>query len=426
MSFAHLGLSETLLRAVADLGHQAPTSVQERTIPLVMAGRDLLAAAQTGTGKTGAFAIPVLERFKQHGGPGSAPRALVLTPTRELAAQVAQSFRDYGRHMSLRSEAVYGGVGMYDQIKALRRGIDILIATPGRLLDHVERRTVRLSGVEVLILDEGDRMLDMGFLPAIRRIIDLLPTERQNLLFSATFCSEVRKLSATLMRDPAVIDVAPRNSTAERVEHHVHHVDQDHKRALLVHLLHAGDWGQTLVFARTKHGAERLAEQLYRDGVLATAIHGNKSQGARTTALTQFKQRKVRVLVATDVAARGIDVEGLSHVVNFDMPNAPEDYIHRIGRTGRAGKSGAAVSLVSGDERKQLQDIQRLLGRTLPASVVEGFEPRARPDLEANARPAGNHRPHRQPQGQKHHQAHRRDHGGEGRSQGFKPARKAR
>ena len=425
MSFAHLGLPETLLRAVADLGHQAPTPVQERTIPLVMAGRDLLAAAQTGTGKTAAFAIPVLTRLKTHAGPGSAPRALVLTPTRELTAQVAQSFRDYGRHMSLRSEAVYGGVGMYDQIKALRRGIDVLIATPGRLLDHVERRTVRLSGVEVLILDEGDRMLDMGFLPAIRRIIDLLPAERQNLLFSATFCPEVRRLSSTLMRDPEVIDVAPRNSTAQRVEHHVHHVDQDHKRALLVHLLHYGNWGQTLVFARTKHGADRLAEQLSRDGVLATAIHGNKSQGARTKALTQFKQRKVRVLVATDVAARGIDVEGLSHVVNFDMPNAAEDYIHRIGRTGRAGASGRAVSLVSGDEREQLQDIQRLLGRTLPASVVEGFEPRARPDTVANARPAGNRPPHRQPQGQKHHHAHRRDHGVEGRSQGFKPGRKA-
>ena len=228
------------------------------------------------------------------------------------------------------------------------------------------------------------------------------------------------------MRDPEVIDVAPRNSTAQRVEHHVHHVDQDHKRALLVHLLHYGNWGQTLVFARTKHGADRLAEQLYRDGVLATAIHGNKSQGARTKALTQFKQRKVRVLVATDVAARGIDVEGLSHVVNFDMPNAAEDYIHRIGRTGRAGASGRAVSLVSGDEREQLQDIQRLLGRTLPASVVEGFEPRARPEPVANARPAGNRRPHRQPQGREHHHAHRRDHGGEGRSQGFKPGRKAR
>lgn len=279
MSFAHLGLSETLLRAVADLGHRTPTPVQERTIPLARAGRDLLAAAQTGTGKTAAFAIPVLTRLKTHAGPGSAPRALVLTPTRELAAQVGQSFRTYGRHMSLRSEAVYGGVGMYDQINALRRGIDILIATPGRLLDHVERRTVRLSGVEILILDEGDRMLDMGFLPAIRRIIDLLPAERQNLLFSATFCPEVRRLSSsTLMRDPEVIDVAPRNSTSERVEHHVHHVDQDHKRALLVHLLHAGDWGQTLVFARTKHEADRLAEQLYRDGVLATEIHGDKSR----------------------------------------------------------------------------------------------------------------------------------------------------
>ncbi len=422
MSFANLGLSEATLRAVTDLGHQTPTPVQRRAIPLAIAGRDLLASAQTGTGKTAAFAIPVLERLKGRGVAGAAPRALVLTPTRELAAQIAASFCDYGRHLPLRSEAVYGGVGMFNQFKALRRGIDILIATPGRLLDHVGQRSLKLSSVEILILDEADRMLDMGFMPALRRILDLLPERRQNLLFSATFSPEVRKLSSTLLHNAEVIEVAPRNATAERVEQRVHHVDKDRKRSLLVHLLHSGNWGQTLVFARTKHGAERLAEQLYRDGILATAIHGNKSQGARTKALTQFKQRKVRVLVATDVAARGIDIERVSHIVNFDLPNAPEDYIHRIGRTGRAGASGEAVSLCSADEHKQLQDIQRLLGRTLPASVVQGFEPSA--GAAAVRRPAAPRRPHRQPPAPKHR--HRRDHAGDARSEGFEPSRKAR
>jgi ATP-dependent RNA helicase RhlE len=416
MSFESLGLSEAVLRALADLGHSVPTPIQERVIPLVMAGRDVLAAAQTGTGKTAAFAIPVLERLK---GRSNRPRALVLTPTRELAAQVAASFRDYGKFLPARTEAIYGGVAMHAQVKALRRGLDAVIATPGRLLDHVERRTVDLSGIEVLILDEGDRMLDMGFMPAIRRIIELLPAGRQNLLFSATFSTEVRRLSATLMRDPEVVEVAARNATADGIEQRVVNVDREEKRALLVHLLQSGDWGQTLVFARTKHGAERLAEQLYRDGVLATAIHGDKSQGQRTKALSEFKRRQVRVLVATDVAARGIDVEGLTHVVNYDMPSAPEDYIHRIGRTGRAGASGEAVSLVSADERRQLQDIQRLLGRTLPASVVEGFEPSFRP--APPRRP-----PHRQPQGPKPHTAHRRNVGAEARSRTAKPARKMR
>jgi ATP-dependent RNA helicase RhlE len=428
MSFSELGLSEAILRAVADLGHETPTPIQQKAIPIVLAGGDLLAAAQTGTGKTAAFAMPTLARLNARGPHGAPPRALVLTPTRELAAQVAASFRDYGRHLSLQTEAVYGGVGMFPQTKALRRGVDVLVATPGRLIDHVEQRSARLSNIEVLVLDEADRMLDMGFLPAIRRIIGLLPASRQNLLFSATFSAEVRKFAATLLRNPVQVDVAPRNSAATTVTQRAFHVDKDSKRQLLVHLLRQGDWGQTLVFARTKHGAERLSDQLEREGILATAIHGDKSQGQRTRALDQFKQGRVRVLVATDVAARGIDVDGLTHVVNFDMPNSPEDYVHRIGRTGRAGASGEAISLVSGEERDQLKDIERLLGRTLSAATVEGYEPTQRSAARPQAQPAGARRRHAQahsPAGQ--HHAHRRDaSGGRTHGQGRTPSRKGR
>jgi ATP-dependent RNA helicase RhlE len=393
----------------------------------VLAGGDLLAAAQTGTGKTAAFAMPTLARLNARGPHGAPPRALVLTPTRELAAQVAASFRDYGRHLSLQTEAVYGGVGMFPQTKALRRGVDVLVATPGRLIDHVEQRSARLSNIEVLVLDEADRMLDMGFLPAIRRIIGLLPASRQNLLFSATFSAEVRKFAATLLRNPVQVDVAPRNSAATTVTQRAFHVDKDNKRPLLVHLLRQGDWGQTLVFARTKHGAERLSDQLEREGILATAIHGDKSQGQRIRALDQFKQGRVRVLVATDVAARGIDVDGLTHVVNFDMPNSPEDYVHRIGRTGRAGASGEAISLVSGEERDQLKDIERLLGRTLSATSVEGYEPTQRSVARPQAQPAGARRRHAQAHNAAGHHAHRRDAGG-GRThgQGRTPSRKGR
>ena len=427
MSFSELGLSEAILRAVADLGHQTPTPIQQKAIPIVLAGGDLLAAAQTGTGKTAAFAMPTLARLNARGPHGAPPRALVLTPTRELAAQVAASFRDYGRHLSLQTEAVYGGVGMFPQTKALRRGVDVLVATPGRLIDHVEQRSARLSNIEVLVLDEADRMLDMGFLPAIRRIIGLLPASRQNLLFSATFSAEVRKFAATLLRNPVQVDVAPRNSAATTVTQRAFHVDKDNKRPLLVHLLRQGDWGQTLVFARTKHGAERLSDQLEREGILATAIHGDKSQGQRTRALDQFKQGRVRVLVATDVAARGIDVDGLTHVVNFDMPNSPEDYVHRIGRTGRAGASGEAISLVSGEERDQLKDIERLLGRTLSATTVEGYEPTQRSVARPQAQPAGARRRHAQAHNAAGHHAHRRDAGG-GRThgQGRTPSRKGR
>jgi ATP-dependent RNA helicase RhlE len=422
MSFANLGLSESLLRAIAGLGHKAPTPIQLKAIPLVMAGHDLLAGAQTGTGKTAAFALPMLERLQVRGAPGCAPRALVMTPTRELAVQVAASIGSYGRYLSVQTEAVYGGVGIGNQFKALRRGVDVLVATPGRLLDHVEQRSVTLSKVEILVLDEADRMLDMGFLPSIRRVLALLPANRQNLLFSATFSPEVRQLAATLLKQPEVIDVAPRNSAAVLVDQHVYHVDRDQKSALLVHLLRSGDWRQTLVFARTKHGADRLAEKLDRDGILVTAIHGNKSQGARTKALTGFKQGKVRVLVATDVAARGIDVEQISHVVNFDLPDAPEDYIHRIGRTGRAGASGEAVSLVSSDERKQLQDIQRLLGRTLRVSVAEGFK--STPRAQHTAGTHAGRRRNGQPQSQHKQQAHRRGNKSGGCAQGRKPSRR--
>jgi ATP-dependent RNA helicase RhlE len=427
MSFSELGLSEAILRAVADLGHETPTPIQQKAIPIVLAGGDLLAAAQTGTGKTAAFAMPTLARLNARGPHGAPPRALVLTPTRELAAQVAASFRDYGRHLSLQTEAVYGGVGMFPQTKALRRGVDVLVATPGRLIDHVEQRSARLSNIEVLVLDEADRMLDMGFLPAIRRIIGLLPASRQNLLFSATFSAEVRKFAATLLRNPVQVDVAPRNSAATTVTQRAFHVDKDNKRPLLVHLLRQGDWGQTLVFARTKHGAERLSDQLEREGILATAIHGDKSQGQRIRALDQFKQGRVRVLVATDVAARGIDVDGLTHVVNFDMPNSPEDYVHRIGRTGRAGASGEAISLVSGEERDQLKDIERLLGRTLSATSVEGYEPTQRSVARPQAQPAGARRRHAQAHNAAGHHAHRRDAGG-GRThgQGRTPSRKGR
>jgi ATP-dependent RNA helicase RhlE len=439
MSFSELGLPEAILRAVADLGHRTPTPIQQQAIPLVREGRDLLAAAQTGTGKTAAFAVPILERLETRGPNGAAPRALVLTPTRELAVQVAASFRDYGRHLSIQTEAVHGGVGMMAQTRALRRGVDVVVATPGRLLDHIGQRNARLGGIEVLVLDEADRMLDMGFLPAIRRIVGLLPGHRQNLLFSATFSTEIRQFAAGLLRNPVTVEVAPRNAAASTVEQRVLHIDRDNKRALLVHMLRTGDWGRTLVFARTKHGADRLTDQLDRDGILATAIHGNKSQGARTRALDEFRRGDVRVLVATDVAARGIDVDGITHVVNFDLPQCPEDYVHRIGRTGRAGASGQAVSLVSGEERPLLRDIERLLGRTLAKATADGFETTATPSISDRGPAPGARRRHGQSQrqaqthaktgpdparrrhGHRHDAAGRRDH-----SPAYKPSRKGR
>ncbi len=380
MPFTSLGLMDGLVRAIADQGYATPTPIQTRAIPVVLAGRDLLAAAQTGTGKTAAFTLPLLQRLHQHppARKGRRPvRALVLTPTRELAAQVGDSVRGYGRHLPLRSAVIFGGVGINPQIDTLRRGVDILVATPGRLLDHAGQGTVDLSTVEVLVLDEADRMLDMGFIRDIRRILALLPRQRQNLLFSATFSSEIRTLADGLLHNPESVEVAPRNATAERVNQQVHPVDRNRKQALLAHLVTTGGWGQTLVFTRTKHGANRLAQQLERDGISAAAIHGNKSQGARTRALGDFKQGQVRVLVATDIAARGLDIAELPHVVNYELPNVPEDYVHRIGRTARAGRDGQAVSLVCEDEMAHLKAIQRLLGQTLPTLVVAGFAPTA-------------------------------------------------
>ncbi|CDH47497.1 MAG: DEAD/DEAH box helicase [Candidatus Competibacteraceae bacterium] len=403
MPFAILGLADDLVRAVAAQGYTTPTPIQAQAIPVILAGRDLLAAAQTGTGKTAAFTLPLLQRLdiRREGRllPPGRPRALVVTPTRELAAQIVESVRVYGRHLAPRTALLVGGVSMKPQFDALRRGVDVLVATPGRLLDHISQKTVNLSNVEILVLDEADRMLDLGFLPAIRRLLALLPKRRQTLLFSATFAEPIRQLSGDFMNDPAVIDVAPRNAPADLVDQQVHPVDQDRKAALLSHLLSAGERDATLVFTRTKHGADRLSRQLERDGIRTAALHGNKSQSARTRALDDFKQGRIQVLVATDIAARGLDIVQLPRVVNYELPHVPEDYVHRIGRTGRAGCTGLAVSLVSEDETSRLHTIQRLLGRTLPSSVVEGFAPspvRRSPTAPASAAPgARRHHPQR-------------------------------
>jgi ATP-dependent RNA helicase RhlE len=377
MSFQELGLSAELLRAVDQQGYRQATPIQQQAIPLVLAGGDILAGAQTGTGKTAGFTLPLLQRLQ------AAPaaedrrrvRVLILAPTRELATQVDESVRTYGRYLPFRSTTIFGGVSINPQIGKLRKGVDVVVATPGRLLDHLRQRTIDLSGVETLVLDEADRMLDMGFIRDIRKILDALPRERQNLLFSATFSAEIRRLASDLLNAPTEIQVAPRNTAAERVSQLVHPVDKARKRELLSQLIGRGDWRQVLVFTRTKHGANRLAQQLTRDGLSAAAIHGNKSQGARTRALADFKAGDVRVLVATDIAARGLDIDGLPHVVNYELPNVPEDYVHRIGRTARAGKDGHAISLVCVDENKLLADIERLLKRTIDRDIVEGYEP---------------------------------------------------
>lgn len=386
MSFESLGLSADLLRAVADQGYTTPTPIQLQAIPEVLAGRDLMASAQTGTGKTAAFTLPLLQRLAATATGGQRHvRALVLAPTRELALQVSESVRCYGRHLPLRSTEVFGGVNINPQIAALRRGVDVLVATPGRLQDHLSRRTVDLSQVEVLVLDEADRMLDMGFLPAIERIVKLLPRERQTLLFSATFADPIRALAARFLRDPKRVEVARPNTASAAVSQSAYLVDAPRKRELLAHLIGSQDWRQVLVFTRTKHGADRLAKQLMQDGIHAAAIHGNKSQGARTRALSDFKRQAVRALIATDIAARGLDIDRLPHVVNYDLPHNPEDYVHRIGRTGRGGESGYATSLVSAEEHGQFAAIQRLLKAEIPAAVHAGFEPEQRAAL---ARPA--------------------------------------
>jgi ATP-dependent RNA helicase RhlE len=389
MSFESLGLSAELVRAVADKGYTEPTPVQREAIPAILEGRDIMAGAQTGTGKTAGFTLPLLQRLRASGPQGGrrAVRALILTPTRELAAQVAESVTAYGKHLPLKSTVVFGGVSIRPQIEQLRRGVDILVATPGRLLDHVGQKTLDLSSVEILVLDEADRMLDMGFIHDIRKILALLPKERQNLLFSATFANDIKRLADDLLNSPAMIEVARRNAPAERVVQVIHPVDRERKRELLSHLVGSRNWRQVLVFTRTKHGANRLSQQLERDGISAAAIHGNKSQGARTKALADFKSGAVRVLVATDIAARGLDIDQLPHVVNFELPNVPEDYVHRIGRTGRAGNEGEAVSLVCVDEHRLLRDIERLLKRDLPKVVIPGMEPD--PSIKAEPIPNG-------------------------------------
>ena len=383
MSFDSLGLSAALLRAVSEQGYDTPTPIQAQAIPAVLAGRDVMAAAQTGTGKTAGFTLPLLERLQAAPTQGKhrVVRALVLTPTRELAAQVMESIETYGKHLPLRAAAIFGGVSINPQISRLRRGVDILVATPGRLLDHLDQGTLDLSRLETLVLDEADRMLDMGFIRDIRRILKVLPPKRQNLLFSATFSDDIRRLANALLNNPESIEVAARNATADRISQVVHPVDRHRKRELLSFMIGSKNWKQVLVFTRTKHGANRLAEQLEKDGLSAAAIHGNKSQGARTKALADFKAGKVRVLVATDIAARGLDIDQLPHVVNYELPNVPEDYVHRIGRTGRAGNEGQAVSLVCVDELKLLKDIEKLLKRDIEEVVLPGYEP------DRNAKP---------------------------------------
>jgi ATP-dependent RNA helicase RhlE len=391
MSFDSLGLSAALLRAVADQGYHEPTPIQRKAIPLILEGRDVLAGAQTGTGKTAAFTLPLLQRLQktQQDGQRKRPRALILTPTRELAAQVGESVRTYGRHLPVKAAMIFGGVGIHPQIDKLRQGVDIVIATPGRLLDHLGQRTVDLSAVEILVLDEADRMLDMGFIRDIRKIMDRLPKQRQNLLFSATFSQEIRRLAADLLNAPQEIQAAAPNVPADRISQVVWPIDSKRKRELLSHRIGTENWRQVLVFTRTKHGADRLSKQLLTDGLEAAAIHGNKSQGARTRALADFKAGRIRVLVATDVAARGLDIDRLPHVVNYELPHVPEDYVHRIGRTARAGQEGHAVSLVCPEEMKQLGAIERMLQRKIDRQVIPGYD--ARPD--ANSRPATGARP---------------------------------
>ncbi|MDR2240583.1 MAG: DEAD/DEAH box helicase [Zoogloeaceae bacterium] len=380
MTFEELGLLPELLKAVAEAGYTEPTPIQAQAIPIILEGRDVMGGAQTGTGKTAGFTLPLLQRLARHASTSPSParhpvRALILTPTRELAMQVHESVQTYGKHIPLRDLVVYGGVDIKPQTEALRRGVEIVVATPGRLLDHVEQKSVSFNHVEVLVLDEADRMLDMGFIPDIRRILALLPKERQSLLFSATFSEEIRKLADTMLRAPLLIEVARRNALTDTVTHRIHPVAQDDKRRLLAHLLKSGDLSQVLVFVGTKFGASRLAHYLEKQGINATAIHGDKSQQQRTEALEAFKSGAARVLVATDVAARGLDIDDLPHVINYELPHVPEDYVHRIGRTGRAGRTGDAISLVCAEERGKLAEIEKLIKRPIEQVSIAGFEP---------------------------------------------------
>ena len=395
MSFTSLGLSAPILQAISEQGYDTPTPIQTQAIPAIIQGRDVMAAAQTGTGKTAGFTLPLLEILSTGARANSNQvRALVLTPTRELAAQVEDSVATYGKHLSITSAVVFGGVKINPQMMKLRKGVDVLVATPGRLLDLYGQNAVKFNNLEILVLDEADRMLDMGFIHDIRKILNLLPRARQNLMFSATFSEEIRNLAKGLVNDPVEISVSPRNTTVETVTHWISPVDKKQKPALLAQLIHDQDWRQVLIFSRTKHGANKLAKFLESENIMAAAIHGNKSQAARTKALADFKSGKVRALVATDIAARGIDIDQLPQVVNFDLPNVPEDYVHRIGRTGRAGSKGQAVSLVSADEFKQLSDIERLLKQTLTRKMIDGFEPvHTLPESRLDTRPPRANKP---------------------------------
>lgn len=394
MSFDSLGLNPDILRAIAEQGYREPTPIQQQAIPAVLEGRDLMASAQTGTGKTAGFTLPLLQHLITHQphAKGRRPvRALILTPTRELAAQIGENVRDYSKYLNIRSLVVFGGVSINPQMMKLRGGVDVLVATPGRLLDLEHQNAVKLDQIEILVLDEADRMLDMGFIHDIRRVLAKLPAKRQNLLFSATFSDDIKALAEKLLRNPLEIEVARRNTASEQVTQHVHFVDKKRKRELLSQMIGQGNWQQVLVFTRTKHGANHLAEQLNKDGIRSAAIHGNKSQGARTRALADFKSGDIRVLVATDIAARGLDIEELPHVVNYELPNVPEDYVHRIGRTGRAAATGEALSLVCVDEHKLLRDIEKLLKKEIPRITTPGYEP----DPSIKAEPIQNGRQQR-------------------------------
>ncbi len=389
MSFAALNLSPDILKAVAEQGYETPSPIQAEAIPAILAGHDVMAAAQTGTGKTAGFTLPILQLLSsgKHVNANQV-RTLILTPTRELAAQIEESISNYGKHLPLRSTVVFGGVKINPQMIRLRRGVDILVATPGRLLDLYNQNAVKFTQLEILVLDEADRMLDMGFIHDIKKILIKLPKKRQNLLFSATFSNEIRQLAKTIVHNPVEISVSPRNTTAETVKQCIYPVDKKRKSALLTQLIKDHQWQQVLVFTRTKRGANQLTRHLQTEGIQAAAIHGNKSQGARTKALAEFKKGAIRILVATDIAARGLDIDQLPQVVNFDLPNVPEDYIHRIGRTGRAGATGQAVSLVSADEFQQLADIERLIKSVLTREIVDGFDPvHSLPESRLNQRP---------------------------------------
>ncbi|MBE7685527.1 DEAD/DEAH box helicase [Tenacibaculum piscium] len=377
MTFKSLGLSDALLKAIEEKGYDTPSPIQAKAIPPILEGKDVLASAQTGTGKTAGFTLPVLQRLADSKHPKYRPvRALVLTPTRELAAQVHDNVREYSKYLDIRSTVVFGGVKVASQIRTLRQGVDILVATPGRLLDLHDQKAVSFNRIEVLILDEADRMLDMGFVRDINKIISFMPAKRQNLMFSATFSTEIKRLASGILRNPVSVEAEPENSTAEKVSQKVYAVDKGQKTEVVINLIKEGNWSQVLIFTRTKHGANKLTEKLIKSGISAAAIHGNKSQGARTKALANFKNNTNRVLVATDIAARGIDIPLLPHVINFELPNVPEDYVHRIGRTGRAGAKGEALSLVCSEETEYQKEIEKILKQKLKTEIIPGYEPR--------------------------------------------------